>query len=184
MAEENQKIQFTVEGMKRLQDELEERKTVISGQIAEQLKEARAQGDLSENSEYDEAKDAQAKNEAREQGDLSENAEYDAAKDEQRDIEARIEEIEKILKNAEVIDESEISKTKISLGSKVTLRDEETKEEIQYEIVNAKDADIFSNRISQDSPVGKAIIGKKKNQVIEVTTVAGAFKYKIIKIGD
>ena len=160
MAEENQKIQFTVEGMKRLQDELEERKTVISGQIAEQLKEARAQGDLSENSEYDEAKDAQAKNEA------------------------RIMEIEEILKNAEAIDESEISKTKISLGSKVTLRDEETKEEIQYEIVNAKDADIFSNRISQDSPVGKAIIGKKKGQVIEVTTVAGAFKYKIIKIGD
>ena len=160
MAEENQKIQFTVEGMKRLQDELEERKTVISGQITEQLKEARAQGDLSENSEYDEAKDAQAKNEA------------------------RIMEIEEILKNAEVIDESEISKTKISLGSKVTLRDEETKEEIQYEIVNAKDADIFSNRISQDSPVGKAIIGKKKGQVIEVTTVAGAFKYKIIKIGD
>ena len=160
MAEEQKKIQFTVEGMKRLQDELEERKTVISGQIAEQLKEARAQGDLSENSEYDEAKDAQAKNEA------------------------RIMEIEEILKNAEVIDESEISKTKISLGSKVTLRDEETKEEIQYEIVNAKDADIFSNRISQDSPVGKAIIGKKKGQVIEVTTVAGAFKYKIIKIGD
>jgi transcription elongation factor GreA len=160
MAEENQKIQFTVEGMKRLQDELEERKTVISGQIAEQLKEARAQGDLSENSEYDEAKDAQAKNEA------------------------RIMEIEEILKNAEVIDESEISKTKITLGSKVTLRDEETKEEIQYEIVNAKDADIFSNRISQDSPVGKAIIGKKKGNVIEVTTVAGAFKYKIIKIGD
>ena len=160
MAEENQKIQFTVEGMKRLQDELEERKTVISGQIAEQLKDARAQGDLSENSEYDEAKDAQAKNEA------------------------RIMEIEEILKNAEVIDESEISKTKISLGSKVTLRDEETKEEIQYEIVNAKDADIFSNPISQDSPVGKAIIGKKKGQVIEVTTVAGAFKYKIIKIGD
>ncbi|MBP5571590.1 MAG: transcription elongation factor GreA [Bacteroidales bacterium] len=160
MAEENQKIQFTVEGMKRLQDELEERKTVISGQIAEQLKEARAQGDLSENSEYDEAKDAQAKNEA------------------------RIMEIEEILKNAEIIDESEISKTKISLGSKVTLRDEETKEEIQYEIVNAKDADIFSNRISQDSPVGKALIGKKKNQVIEVQTVAGAFKYKVIKIGD
>ena len=160
MAEENQKIQFTVEGMKRLQDELEERKTVISGQIAEQLKEARAQGDLSENSEYDEAKDAQAKNEA------------------------RIMEIEEILKNAEVIDESEISKTKISLGSKVTLRDEETKEEIQYELVNAKDADIFSNRISQDSPVGKAIMGKKKIQVIEVNTVAGAFKYKIIKIGD
>ena len=160
MAEENQKIQFTVEGMKRLRDELEERKTVTKAQISAQLAEARAQGDLSENSEYDEAKDAQAKNEA------------------------RIMEIEEILKNAEVIDSSEISKTKISLGSKVTLRDEETKEEIQYELVNEKDADIFSNRISQDSPVGKAIMGKKKNQVIEVQTVAGAFKYKIIKIGE
>ncbi len=93
-------------------------------------------------------------------------------------------EIEEILKNAEVIDTSELSKTKISLGSKVTLRDEETKEEIQYELVNAKDADIFSNRISQDSPVGKAIMGKKKGQVVEITTVAGSFKYKITKIGD
>ena len=160
MAEEQKKIQFTVEGMARLKDELEERKTVIKAQVAKQLEEARAQGDLSENSEYDEAKDAQAKNEA------------------------RIMEIEEILKNAEVIDTSEISKTKISLGSKVTLRDDETKEEVQYELVNAKDADIFSNRISQDSPVGKAIMGKKKGQVVEITTVAGTFKYKIIKIGE
>ncbi len=160
MAEEQKKIQFTVEGMNRLKDELEERKTVIKAQVSKQLEEARAQGDLSENSEYDEAKDAQAKNEA------------------------RIMEIEEILKNAEVIDTSELSKTKISLGSKVTLRDEETKEEIQYELVNAKDADIFSNRISQDSPVGKAIMGKKKGQVVEITTVAGSFKYKITKIGD
>jgi transcription elongation factor GreA len=160
MAEEQKKIQFTVEGMNRLKDELEERKTVIKAQVSKQLEEARAQGDLSENSEYDEAKDAQAKNEA------------------------RIMEIEEILKNAEVIDTSELSKTKISLGSKVTLRDEETKEEIQYELVNAKDADIFSNRISQDSPVGKAIMGKKKGQVVELTTVAGSFKYKITKIGD
>ena len=160
MAEEQKKIQFTVEGMNRLKDELEERKTVIKAQVSKQLEEARAQGDLSENSEYEEAKDAQAKNEA------------------------RIMEIEEILKNAEVIDTSELSKTKISLGSKVTLRDEETKEEIQYELVNAKDADIFSNRISQDSPVGKAIMGKKKGQVVEITTVAGSFKYKITKIGD
>ncbi|MBR5976016.1 MAG: transcription elongation factor GreA [Clostridiales bacterium] len=160
MAEEQKKIQFTVEGMARLKDELEERKTVIKAQVAKQLEEARAQGDLSENSEYDEAKDAQAKNEA------------------------RIMEIEEILKNAEVIDTSELSKTKVSLGSKVTLRDDETKEEVQYELVNAKDADIFSNRISQDSPVGKAIMGKKKGQVAEITTVAGTFKYKIIKIGD
>ena len=158
MAEE-QKLQFTPEGLAELKDELNKRKTVIAGEIAKQLEEARAQGDLSENSEYDEAKDAQAKNGA------------------------RILEIEEILKNAEVIDDSEISKTKVSLGSIVVLRDEETKEETQYELVNAISADIFSNRISQDSPVGKAILGKKKGQVIEVQTAVGSFKYKIMKIG-
>ncbi|MBO4494531.1 MAG: transcription elongation factor GreA [Clostridiales bacterium] len=158
MAEE-QKLQFTPEGLAELKAELNKRKTVIAGEIAKQLEEARAQGDLSENSEYDEAKDAQAKNGA------------------------RILEIEEILKNAEVIDDSEISKTKVSLGSVVVLRDEETKEETQYELVNAISADIFSNKISQDSPVGKAIIGKKKGQVIEVQTAVGSFKYKIMKIG-
>ena len=159
MAEENKNI-YTAEGFQRLQDELSDRKTRVTAEITQRLAEARAQGDLSENSEYDDAKDAQAKNEQ------------------------RIKEIEALLKDAVVLGDDEISKTKVSLGSTVTLRDEETKEEIQYEIVNAKDADIFSNRISQDSPVGKAIIGKKKGNVIEVTTVAGAFKYKIIKIGD
>ena len=158
MADE-QKLQFTTEGLAELKAELNKRKTVIAGEIAKQLEEARAQGDLSENSEYDEAKDAQAKNGA------------------------RILEIEEILKNAEVIDDSEISKTKVSLGSVVVLRDEETKEETQYELVNAISADIFSNKISQDSPVGKAIIGKKKGQVIEVQTAVGSFKYKIMKIG-
>ena len=158
MAEE-QKLQFTTEGLEELKAELNKRKTVIKAQVSKQLEEARAQGDLSENSEYDEAKDAQAKNGA------------------------RILEIEEILKNAEVIDDSEISKTKVSLGSIVVLRDEETKEETQYELVNAISADIFSNKISQDSPVGKAIIGKKKGQVIEVQTASGSFKYKIMKIG-
>ena len=157
MADE-QKLQFTTEGLEELKAELNKRKTVIAGEIAKQLEEARAQGDLSENSEYDEAKDAQAKNAA------------------------RMAELEEILKNAEVIDESELSKTKVSLGSKVTIRDEQTKEEATYQIVNSKAANIFEKRISENSPVAAAIIGKKKGQVVEVHTVAGSFKYKIMKI--
>jgi len=159
MADIEKTTAFTVEGLKRLQDELGERKTVISAEISERLKEARAQGDLSENSEYDDAKEAQAKNEA------------------------RILELEDILKDAVVIDEAEISKTQVSLGSVVLLRDEETKEEVKYSLVNANEGDIFQQRISTDSPVGKAIMGKKKGQVVEVQTVAGTFKYKILKIG-
>ena len=158
MADENIK-QLTSEGFKRLQDELSELKTTKTAEITERLAEARAQGDLSENSEYDDAKEAQAKNEA------------------------RIKEIEALLKDATIINEDDISKTNVSLGSTVTLRDEETKEEVEYSIVNATEEDIFENRLSVDSPVGKAIVGKKKGQTVTVTTPAGAFKYKIVKIG-
>lgn len=150
---------FTVEGLKRLQDELAERKTTKAAEISERLKDARAQGDLSENSEYDDAKEAQAKNET------------------------RIIELEDILKNARVIDDDEISKTKVSLGSTVLLRDEQTKEENTYSLVNANEGDIFSNKISVESPVGRAILGKKKGQIVEVNTTTGSFKYKIVKIG-
>ncbi len=156
---EIEKNAFTVEGLKRLQDELAERKTTKSAEISERLKDARAQGDLSENSEYDDAKEAQAKNEA------------------------RIAELEDLLKNARVIDDEEISKTKVTLGSFVFLRDEETKEEAEYSLVNANEEDIFQNRISQESPVGKEIIGKKKGQIVEVSTPRGTLKYKIVKIG-
>lgn len=156
---ELEKNAFTVEGLKRLQDELADRKTVRSAEISERLKEARAQGDLSENSEYDDAKEAQAKNES------------------------RIMELEDMLKNARVIDEEEISKTKVSLGSLVTLRDEETKEEVDYSLVNASEGDIFMNRISTESPVGQTILGKKKGQIVEVATPMGTLKYKIVKIG-
>ncbi len=159
MAEEAKKNIYTQEGFNRLHEELSERKTTIAAEISARIEEARAQGDLSENSEYDDAKDAQAKNEA------------------------RIKEIEALLKNAEVLDDSEISTTKVSLGSTVVLRDEETKEEDTYVIVGKDEEDIFENKISQDSPVGAAIMTKKKGQVVEVTTSAGSFKYKIIKIG-
>lgn len=157
MAEEKRNI-YTQEGFQKLQDELSERKTTITADITRRLEEARAQGDLSENSEYDDAKDAQAKNEA------------------------RIKEIEALLKDAEVLSDDEISKTKISIGSKVTLRDENSKDEEVYTLVNPNEEDIFENKLSTESPVGKAIQGKKKGQTVEVTTNAGVFKYKIIKI--
>lgn len=154
-----QKDIYTQEGFKRLQDELSDRKTRVTAEINQRIAEARAQGDLSENSEYDEAKDAQAVNEA------------------------RIKEIENLLKNAEVQSDDEISTKVVSLGASVTLLDVETKEEETYRLVNQNEEDIFENRLSKDSPIGKAIEGKKKGQVVEVTTPVGSFKYKIVKIG-
>lgn len=158
MADEEKNI-YTVEGLKRLQDELAERKTVTAAEISERLNEARAQGDLSENSEYDDAKEAQAKNEA------------------------RIQELVALLKNATVLDEDDLSTAKVSLGSTIVLRDEETKEKIEYYLVNANEEDIFNRRLSIDSPIGQSVIGKKKGQVVDVQTPMGSLKYKIIKIG-
>ena len=150
--------EMTYEGVKKLQEELENRKTAIAAEIAERLKDARALGDLSENSEYDDAKTAQAENEV------------------------RIMEIEAILKNAKVIDDDDISRTKVTLGAQIRLRDEETREETDYQLVGNKEEDIFSNKISSDSPVGAAIIGKKKSQIVDVRTPNGLLRYKIIKI--
>jgi transcription elongation factor GreA len=150
--------EMTYEGIKKLQDELENRKTMIAADIAERLKEARALGDLSENSEYDDAKNAQAENEV------------------------RIMEIEATLKNAKVIDEDDISKTKVTLGALVKIRDEETREEIDYMLVGNKEEDIFNNKISSDSPVGAAIVGKKKGQIVDVRTPVGLLRYRIVKI--
>lgn len=150
--------EMTYEGIKKLQEELENRKTVVAADIADRLKEARALGDLSENSEYDDAKNAQAENEV------------------------RIMEIEATLKNAKVIDEDDISKTKVTLGALIKIRDEETKEEIDYILVGNKEEDIFNNRISSESPVGAAIIGKKKGQIVDVRTPVGILRYKIVKI--
>lgn len=149
---------LTYEGLKKLEDELQDLKVNKRTEVAEKIKEAR------------------------EQGDLSENAEYDAAKDEQRDIEARIEEIEKILKNAEVVDEDEIDLDKISVGCKVKVLDLEYDEEITFKIVGSTEADSLSNKISNESPVGKELIGKKKNDEIKVETLAGFTSYRILDI--
>ncbi len=155
---ETKKNILTYEGLKKYEDELEHLKVVSRKEVADKIKEARGQGDLSE------------------------NAEYDAAKDEQRNIEARIEELEKILKNAEVIDEDEIDHEKISIGCKVKVRDMSEKEDVVYRIVGSTEANSLKGKISNESPVGKALIGLKVGQTAAVETPAGVFKYKVLEI--
>ena len=137
---------LTYAGLKKLEDELEDLRVNRRKEVAEKIKEAR------------------------EQGDLSENAEYDAAKDEQRDIEARIEEIEKILKDAEVVDEEEADTSKVSIGCIVRVLDMEYDEENEYKVVGATEANVLKGLISNESPVGAALIGKKVGAVFEVET--------------
>ena len=149
---------LTYEGLRKYEDELEHLKVVKRKEISQKIKEAR------------------------EQGDLSENAEYDAAKDEQRDIEARIEELEKILKNAEVVDSSDLSTDKVSFGSVVTLQNTATKAEFKYKIVGDSEVDFKNKKISDRSPVGKAIMGQKKGKTVSVSAPSGVIKYKIVKI--
>lgn len=149
---------LTYEGLKKYEEELQELKVVKRREVAEKIKEAR------------------------EQGDLSENAEYDAAKDEQRDIEARIEELEKILKNAEVVDEDEVDLEKINIGCKVKILDIEYNEECEYKIVGSTEANSLKGKISNESPVGKALIGKKQGDIITVETPAGSLQYKVLEI--
>ena len=121
--------------------------------------------------------------EAREQGDLSENAEYDAAKDEQRDIELRIEEIEKILKNAEVVVEDEVDEGKINVGCKVKVLDMEYDEEMDFQLVGSTEANSLQGKISNESPVGKALIGAKQGDVVDVELADGeVMQYKVLKI--
>lgn len=149
---------LTYEGLKKLEDELQDLKVFKRREIAQKIKEAR------------------------EQGDLSENAEYDAAKDEQRDIEARIEEIEKILKNAEVVVEEEVDLEKISIGCKVKILDCEFDEELEYKIVGSTEANSLKGKISNESPVGKALLGKEVGDIVKVETQAGELEYKVLEI--
>lgn len=155
---EPQMYEMTQAGVQSLQNELEKRKGEIREEISERIKVALSFGDLSENSEYDDAKQAQGENES------------------------RIIEIEKILKNAHVIEETEISKSQVSLGSEVELEFVEDHTKETYLLVSAKEEDILENKISIESPVGQAIVGKKKNQVVEVKTPKGLLKYKILGI--
>ncbi|MFR2487232.1 MAG: transcription elongation factor GreA [Hungatella sp.] len=149
---------LTCEGLKRYEDELQNLKVVKRKEVAQKIKEAR------------------------EQGDLSENAEYDAAKDEQRDIELRIEELEKLLKNAEVVVEDEIDLDKINIGCKVKVYDVDEDEEMEFKIVGSTEANSLQNKISNESPVGQALMGKKAGDVVDVETQAGVIQYKVLEI--
>lgn len=125
---------------------------------------------------------AQKIKEAREQGDLSENAEYEAAKEEQGHIEARIEELEKLLKNAEVISDNDIDINSVSVGCRVLVYDYEFEEEVLYTIVGSTEANILENKISNESPVGAGLIGRSINEEVVVQTPNGEMKFKILSI--
>ena len=155
---EMEKKLLTYAGLQKLEAELHDLKVVKRKAVAEKIKEAR------------------------EQGDLSENAEYDAAKDEQRDIEARIEEIENILKNVEVIVEEEVDLDKINVGCKVRLYDCEFEEEVEYRLVGSTEANSLEGKISNESPLGMALIGQAAGQEVQVETQAGVISYKILEI--
>ncbi len=157
MAEVKKNI-LTEEGLKALEEELQDLKVNRRKEVAQKIKEAR------------------------EQGDLSENAEYDAAKEEQRDIELRIEEIDKILKNAELVVDDDIDSSVINIGCTVKIKDLEFKEDLEYKIVGSTEANSLKGKISNESPVGKALIGAKKGQTVEVEAPSGILKYKILEI--
>ena len=156
MAEKKNILTYT--GLKKYEDELHDLKLNKRQEIAQKIKEAR------------------------EQGDLSENAEYDAAKDEQRDIEARIVDLEKLLKNAEVVVEDEIDLDKISIGCQVKVLDVEEDEEMEFKIVGSTEANSLEGKISNESPVGKALIGAHKDDIVDVETPAGIMQYKVLSI--
>jgi len=149
---------LTYEGLKRYEEELQNLKVVKRKEIAEKIKEAR------------------------EMGDLSENAEYDAAKDEQREIEERIGELEILLKDPEVVDEGEVALDVINVGCKVRVMDKTRKTEREFKIVGSQEANSLEGKISNESPVGKALLGKQVGDTAVVETQNGSFKYKVLGI--
>mgnify|MGYP001132417359 FL=1 len=151
-------IFLTLEGLRKLENELDELKTVKRKEVAERIKQALAFGDISENSEYDQAKNEQAQ------------------------LEKRIVKLETILRNARLIDEDEISTDIVSIGSKVIVKDLEYDEEMEYTIVGSAEADPYEGKISNESPVGEALLGKKKEEIVEVHVPDGLIKYQILSI--
>ena len=156
--EENREILLTQEGYDNLEGELEYLKTEKRSEIAERIKVALGFGDLSENSEYDEAKSAQAANEN------------------------KIAELENKLRYARIIDESEIDTKTVQVGNIVTIHDEEFDEDLVYTIVGSTEVDLAQNKISNESPMGAALLGAKKGQIVSVEAPAGVMKYKILAI--
>lgn len=151
-------VLLTAEGKEALEKELSMLKTTKRKELSEKLKIAIGFGDLSENSEYDEAKNEQAQ------------------------VESRIAEIESMLKHAQIIDESEIDTNVVQIGAKVTLLDIEFDEEFEYQIVGSTEANPDKGSISDESPVGKAVLGKHLNDIVDVEAPSGIVKFKIINI--
>ncbi|MBU5440355.1 transcription elongation factor GreA [Tissierella sp. MSJ-40] len=149
---------LTAEGLRKLEDELDDLKTVRRKEIAERIKQALAFGDISENSEYDQAKNEQAQ------------------------LEERIAKLEMMLRNAKLIDEDDISTDVVSIGSKVLVKDLEYDEEMEYTIVGSAEADPYEGRISNESPVGRALLGEKSGDTVEVQVPDGIIKYQILQI--
>ena len=149
---------MTSEGLKRLEDELEDLKTVKRKEIAEKIKVALSFGDLSENSEYDEAKNEQAI------------------------VEARIAELEATLRNVKILDEDDLTTEMIHVGSKIKVFDKEFDEEVSYQIVGSTEADPMNGRISDESPVGKALLGHKVGDVVDVEVPDGVVTFEILDI--
>lgn len=155
---EEKEVLLTQEGYDNLEKELEYLKTEKRTEISERIKVALGFGDLSENSEYDEAKNAQASNEI------------------------KIAELENKLRYARIIDESEIDTKTVQVGNIVKVLDMEYNEELEYTIVGSTEVDLSQNKISNESPIGSALLGAKKNQVIEAETPGGVAKYKVLAI--
>ncbi len=155
---DNKQIMLTDEGLLKLEQELENLRTKKRKEVAEKIKVARGFGDLSENSEYD------------------------AAKEEQAQVEARIVQLENMLKNAKVIDHDDIDLNVVSIGTRVTVYDEEFEEELEYSIVGSTEADPDMFRISDESPVGRALIGRNIGDIVDVETPSGVIKFKILSI--
>ena len=151
-------VVLTSEGLEKFENELEFLKTSKRKEIAEKIKQAMAFGDLSENSEYDEAKNEQGL------------------------VEARIAQLENLLKNAQIIDEEEISTESVSVGCKVRVKDQTAKKELELNIVGSSEADPSKMKISDESPIGGGLIGKKVGDVVEIETPAGIKKIKVISI--
>ena len=155
---EQQEVILTQEGFDKLEEELNYLKTEKRTEIAERIKVARGFGDLSENSEYDEAKNAQAENEQ------------------------QIAELEAKIRNAKVIDSKEIDTKTVQIGNTVKLYDEEFEEEVIYTIVGSTEVNLAENKISNESPIGKALLGRKKGEVVDVDAPDGIIKFKILAI--
>ncbi|MBR1802639.1 MAG: transcription elongation factor GreA [Clostridia bacterium] len=155
---EEKEVLLTQEGYDKLEQELENLRTTKRAEIAERIKIALGYGDLSENSEYDEAKNAQAENET------------------------KIAELENKIRYAKIIDESEIDTKTVQVGNTVKLLDIEFDEEVSYTIVGSTEVDLAQNKISNESPIGMAILGAKKNQIVNVQAPAGVVQYKVLSI--